>query len=99
MARHAVIGDVRGGHGPFVVAELVASRDTREPLAPWPAVPPALTSLVQAALEEGVSFATRGNLLLLAPPLVVTGREVDDALALLDRLLRRFFAAPLTGVA
>ena len=99
MAHHAVIGDVRGGHGPFVVAELVASRDTREPLAPWPAVPPALTSLVQAALEEGVSFATRGNLLLLAPPLVVTGREVDDALALLDRLLRRFFAAPLTGVA
>jgi taurine--2-oxoglutarate transaminase len=34
-----------------------------------------------------VSFAARGNLLLLAPPLVITERELADALTLLDRLL------------
>jgi taurine--2-oxoglutarate transaminase len=34
-----------------------------------------------------VSFAARGNLLLLAPPLVIGERELSDALALLDRLL------------
>ncbi len=32
--RHAVIGEVRGGHGLFAVVELVSGRLTREPLAP-----------------------------------------------------------------
>jgi taurine---2-oxoglutarate transaminase len=42
---------------------------------------------VQRARAQGVSFATRGNLLFLAPPLVITEKELGDALALLDRLL------------
>jgi taurine---2-oxoglutarate transaminase len=91
--RHPVIGDVRGGHGLFAVLELVADRGTREPLAPWPQTPPALAALLQAALDAGVSFGARGNLLLLAPPLVDDERELADALALLDRLLARFFPA------
>ena len=53
-----MIGDVRGGHGLFAVIELVADRDSREPLAPWPQTPPALKALVDAAMAEGVSFAT-----------------------------------------
>jgi taurine--2-oxoglutarate transaminase len=36
-----------------------------------------------------VSFATRGNLIILAPPLVIGEDELADALALLDRLLAR----------
>jgi taurine--2-oxoglutarate transaminase len=86
-----VIGDVRGGHGLFAVLELVADRATREPLAPWPGTPPALRALLDAALAEGVSFGARGNLLLLAPPLVIGERELADALALLDRLLAHHF--------
>jgi taurine---2-oxoglutarate transaminase len=85
--RHTVIGDVRGGHGLFVVLELVRSRATREPLAPWPQMHPALRQLLDEALRQGVSFAARGNLLLLSPPLVIAERELADALALLDRLL------------
>ncbi|MCE5233923.1 MAG: aminotransferase class III-fold pyridoxal phosphate-dependent enzyme [Mizugakiibacter sp.] len=91
QSRHAVIGDVRGGHGLFAVLELVADRTTREPLAPWPQAAPALRALVEAAMAEGVSFATRGNLILLAPPLVIEEQALADALALLDRLLARFF--------
>jgi len=91
--RHPVIGDVRGGHGLFAVLELVADRDTREPLAPWPQTPPALASLLQAALEAGVSFGARGNLILVAPPLVIDEPDLASALALLDRLLTRFFTA------
>ncbi len=91
QARHRVIGDVRGGHGLFAVLELVVDRATKAPLAPWPQTPPALQALVAAAMAEGVSFATRGNLLLLAPPLVIDEAELGDALALLDRLLARFF--------
>lgn len=91
--RHRVIGDVRGGHGLFAVLELVAARDTREPLAPWPQIPPPLASLLRAALDEGVSFGARGNLILVAPPLVIDEHDLANALALLDRLLTRFFPA------
>jgi taurine--2-oxoglutarate transaminase len=89
--RRPVIGEVRGGHGLFAVVELVRDRVTREPLSPWPQGAPELGSLVAAAMEQGVSFATRGNLILLAPPLVIEERELADALSLLDRLLERFF--------
>jgi taurine--2-oxoglutarate transaminase len=85
--RHAVIGEVRGGHGLFAVLELVADRATRAPLAPWPATPAPLRALLAAALVAGVSFGARGNLILLAPPLVIGEAELDGALALLDRLL------------
>jgi taurine--2-oxoglutarate transaminase len=89
--RHSVIGDVRGGHGLFAVLELVADRMSRAPLAPWPQTSPALASLLRAAMDEGVSFGSRGNLILLAPPLVIEEQELADAIALLDRLLARFF--------
>jgi taurine---2-oxoglutarate transaminase len=91
--RHAVIGDVRGGHGLFCVLELVADRATREPLAPWPQTPPPLVRLLRDAMQEGVSFGSRGNLLLLAPPLVIAEAELRHALDLLDRLLSRHFPA------
>ena len=81
------IGDVRGGSGLFVVIELVRDRATREPPAAWPDTPPALRSLVARARDAGVSFATRGNLILLAPPLVIEENELADALILLERLL------------
>jgi taurine--2-oxoglutarate transaminase len=89
--RHRVIGDVRGGRGLFAVVELVADRASRAPLAPWPKQPPGLKALVEEATAEGVSFATRGNLIILAPPLVIEDHDLSDALALLDRLLARFF--------
>jgi taurine---2-oxoglutarate transaminase len=94
-ARHAVIGDVRGGHGLFAVVELVSDRATKAPIAPWPGQSEAMKALLAAAREEGVSFGSRGNLLILAPPLVVAEAELAGALGLLDRLLARFFPASL----
>jgi taurine--2-oxoglutarate transaminase len=91
QSRHAVMGDVRGGHGLFAVVELVADRSTRAPLAPWPQQTTALRALLRAALDEGVSFGSRGNLLIIAPPLMIDEADLATALALLDRLLGRFF--------
>ena len=91
--RHATIGEVRGGHGLFAVLELVRDRATREPLAPWPQQHVAVGELLRDALRQGVSFAARGNLLLIAPPLVIRERELTDALALLDRLLGQLTVA------
>ena len=82
-----VIGDVRGGHGLFAVVELVRDRATRAPVSPWPESHPSLTAFVARAREEGVSFATRGNLIILAPPLVIEEDDLMDALALMERLL------------
>ncbi len=85
--RLPAIGDVRGGHGLFAVVELVKDRATREPLSPWPQTHPSLDALVTRGRAEGVSFAVRGNLVLLAPPLVIHEEDLTGALALLERLL------------
>jgi taurine--2-oxoglutarate transaminase len=85
--RLEVVGDVRGGHGLFAVVELVRDRASREPIAPWPQTHPALKAFVARAREAGVSFATRGNLIILAPPLVIGEQDLADALALMERLL------------
>jgi taurine--2-oxoglutarate transaminase len=94
-ARHPVIGDVRGGRGLFAVVELVADRATKAAIAPWPAQPEAMKALLATARDEGVSLGSRGNLLILAPPLVVTESQLATALGVLDRLLARFFPASL----
>jgi taurine--2-oxoglutarate transaminase len=85
--RLPAVGDVRGGHGLFAVVELVKDRATREPVSAWPATHPSLEVLVRRGREEGVSFAVRGNLVLLAPPLVIREEDLRSALALLERLL------------
>lgn len=86
--RVPVIGDVRGGHGLFAVVELVKDRTTREPVTPWPQVHPSLRAFVERGRQEGVSFAVQGNLVILAPPLVIGEADLVDALALMERLLR-----------
>ncbi len=85
--KHSIVGDVRGGDGLFAVVELVRDRRTRASPAAWPESPPALKHLVRDALQRNVSFAIRGNLILLAPPLVISENELGDALNLLDELL------------
>ena len=89
--RHAAIGEVRGGDGLFAVIELVTDRASRAPLAPWPQMPPALSALLADALAQGISFAARGNLILLAPPLVIDEADLGLAIDCLDALLARHF--------
>ena len=87
QTRHPCIGDVRGGRGLFATLELVHDRSTREPLLPWPQMHAALKRLLAGGMAAGVSFAARGNLLILAPPLVIADKDLAKALELLDRLL------------
>ena len=85
--RHAVIGDVRGANGLFAIVELVKDRGSREPLAAWPAVHPSMHQFVAGARARGVSFAVRGNLIILAPPLVIAEGEIERAFDIMDELL------------
>ena len=54
-----------------------------------------MKAMLAAAREEGISFGSRGNLLILAPPLVIAESELQAALGVLDKLLTRFFPAAM----
>ena len=86
-ARLPVVGDVRGGDGLFAVVELVKDPLTREMHVPWPSSPDPLRRIVAAGLAAGVSFAIRGNLIILAPPLVIGEHDLWAAIDLLERLI------------
>jgi adenosylmethionine-8-amino-7-oxononanoate aminotransferase len=79
MAKHEVIGDVRGGHGLMNAIELVADRDSKKP------ADKAVPAKVQArAYEEGAMVRVSGNNIILSPPLVLTSADVGVILSALD---------------
>ncbi len=81
QAAHPLIGDVRG-LGLLLGVELVADRATRERAAD------AAEAVMYAALSRGLSFkVSMGNVLTLAPALVITREEMDRALSILDEAL------------
>ena len=83
---HPSIGDIRG-QGLFAVIEMVKDRRSKEPLSPWPRTAPSLKRLADEGRRHGVSFAVRGNLIVLAPPLTIEQRHLIRAIEVLDRLL------------
>jgi adenosylmethionine-8-amino-7-oxononanoate aminotransferase len=68
------VGDVRG-LGLMAAVEFVADRDTKAPAA-------MAEQVLQACLERGLITRVKGESLLLAPPLVISGAEVDQVLAI-----------------
>jgi adenosylmethionine-8-amino-7-oxononanoate aminotransferase len=88
MAAHASIGDVRG-RGLMFGFEFVRDRATKEPFPPGLKVS---ALLEQTALRHGlVTYPCTGtvdggpgDMVLMAPPLTITAREMDDLLTILD---------------
>lgn len=88
--RHPSVGDVRGmGH--FWALELVKDRKTRTPFdtkADKFTGKPLMTSKVAAdALGRGLYVGAWYDTLVVAPPLIITEDEVDEAIQLLDASL------------
>jgi len=80
-ARHRLIGDIRG-LGLLLGVELVTDRATRARAADQ------AEAVMYAALSRGLSFkVTMGNVLTLAPPLIITREELDQALSILDQCM------------
>jgi taurine--2-oxoglutarate transaminase len=84
------VGDVRGvGH--FWGLELVKNRKTREPFdtkAEKFATKALMTGRVAAdAMQRGVYVSPWYDTLVIAPPLIITEAQVDEALAALDQSL------------
>ncbi|MBU2552243.1 MAG: aminotransferase class III-fold pyridoxal phosphate-dependent enzyme [Proteobacteria bacterium] len=90
--RHPSVGDVRG-LGLFVGLELVKNKKTREPIMPHAArIQPGTNPKLEVAkklAELGVMAmaANPGNVIGLAPPLIVTKDEIDEGIAAMDEAL------------
>jgi taurine--2-oxoglutarate transaminase len=84
--RHPVIGEVRG-LGVFWALELVADRETREPLAPYAGTSAAMTELVAACRDGGLLPFVNYNRLHVVPPCTVSDAEAKEGLEILDRAL------------
>lgn len=77
--RHAVIGDVRGGHGLMLALELVADRESRKPADK--AVGPRVQA---AAYAAGAMVRVSGPNIILSPPLVLTEADAGVILSALE---------------
>jgi taurine--2-oxoglutarate transaminase len=84
--RHRCVGDVRG-KGLLACLELVRDRATKAPLVPPNTDSPLPMQVRRRAWAEGLYLATRGSLILLAPPLILAPEHIDEALDKLDRVL------------
>jgi taurine---2-oxoglutarate transaminase len=90
--KHPSVGDVRG-LGLFVGLELVKSKKTREPLvSPSARLRKDVNPKVEVAkrlFELGMTAvaANPGNVIALAPPLIVTRPEIDEAIGMMDKAL------------
>ena len=85
--RHPLIGEVRG-EGVFWAIELVADRDTREPVGA-----DVIGKLKKELSARGLMPFSADNRIHVVPPCVVTEGEVSRALAIYDEGLTSVEAA------
>ena len=86
-AKHKSIGDVRY-IGLFAGVELVKDRTTREPLVPWGQDPAGVMgSIVKELKSRGFVTYSHENVIIVAPPLIITEEQIDEELAKLDDVL------------
>jgi len=84
MAKHKVIGEVRG-KGVFWALDLVTDRATRAPLAPYGASSPAMNELVAACKKLGLMPFNNYNRIHICPPCNVSEAELREGFAILDQ--------------
>lgn len=86
-AKHPCVGDVRY-IGLFSAVELVKDKMTREPLVPYGRDPEGVMGKVLGMLKAR-RFMTFGheNMILVAPPLIITEAQLREELAKLDEVL------------
>jgi 4-aminobutyrate aminotransferase-like enzyme len=84
VARCRYVGDVRG-MGLVLGIEFVKSKRTKEP------APELIRPLIEACAERGLlvgSVGLHGNVIRVAPPLVIGKAEIDESVAIMSKALR-----------
>ncbi|UCE54390.1 MAG: aminotransferase class III-fold pyridoxal phosphate-dependent enzyme, partial [Desulfobacterales bacterium] len=89
--KHICVGDVRGiGH--FWALEIVKNRKTKEPFDTkaekfaGKALMPA--QIGAEAMKNGLYVASWYDTMVIAPPLIITEEQIDEAISILDNALK-----------
>ena len=91
LSHHHIVGEIRG-RGLLIGLELVADRHSRTCFAPECEV---TRHLFEACLDEGLIVypcagtvdGRHGDQIMLAPPFIISGDEIDDLVSRLDRAM------------
>lgn len=84
---HPSVGDVRY-IGLFSSVELVKDKESKEALVPYGQDPNRIMPKILASLKEkGFSTYSHENIIIVAPPLIITKEEIKEAINILDQVL------------
>ena len=83
LYKHRLVGQVRGGMGLLCAVELVKDRETRVKFPPEAG----LRQKMEAALTRHGLLGRGGDMIYLAPPLVVTRSDINHLVAQVDGVL------------
>lgn len=87
LKKHACVGEVRY-IGLFSAIELVKNKNTREPLVPFGKDSEGLMGKIVGMLKKGgFSTYSHENMIIVAPPLIITEDELKEAMKILDDVL------------
>ena len=90
--RHPSVGTVRS-IGLFGVLELVRSRDTMEPMAPFNGSSPEMAALEARLRSDGLYTMLHWNQVFTNPPLCITEDQLREGFAIIDKALEATDAA------
>lgn len=82
--KHPSVGAVRS-IGLFGIAELVRSRKTRQPMAPFNGTSDEMAALGKFFREQGLYTLVRWNTFYTNPPLCINETQLREAFAIIDR--------------
>ena len=84
---HPSVGDVRY-IGLFSAVELVKDKETREPLVPYGKDPEGrMGRLIGELKKRGFMTYSHENMIIIAPPLIITAEQIKEELKKLDEVL------------
>ncbi len=86
QARHPSVGTVRS-IGLFGIFELVRSRETMEPMAPFNGTSPEMQALDARLKADGLYTMLHWNQVFTNPPLCITEEQLREGFAIIDRAL------------
>ena len=87
QAKHPSVGEVRS-IGLFGIFELIRSRKTKQPMAPFNGTSEEMTALSRFFRDQGLYTFVRWNTFFTNPPLCVTESELREAFGIIDEGLK-----------
>jgi taurine--2-oxoglutarate transaminase len=85
--KHKTVGDVRA-IGLMSAVELVKNKASKEPLVPYGQDPEGIMKKINGELaKRGFMTYTHENMIIVAPPLIITKEQLSEELAKLDEVL------------